>query len=917
MEQFALNDEVAALEAALSRLEGAARLDVLIPLAWQLRERHSERSLKLADEAEALLAGTTIEVVERQRSGARLTLVRGEINWLFTDLETADTLANAAHAAFARLGDPIGTGDAKWLLVSVCNDRGQLQRRDEWLASAIEDYRAGGDPVRIAIGTARSLRYEAFRDVQTCTARLTQLFDPTARHCASVMAWLANVRAILASETGDPGGAIKYFSQSRLSARESGQIRMAITAESNGADCFATLGDLNSALKWNEGSVALARSTGWTCMVGFSLMQAGNVLRLLGHHVEARSALVEALAVMKGMTDSQTYAIALEYLGDLALDVGDPAAALDYFVQAEARSGVFGEPLSLMRCWRRQALALCRLDRARDASAKVAAALAMARQTGDADEQIQVLRVCAELCDRHTLRPPEATTAPSATLHYLNQAMTIAETISGYTPPVELLDEVASAHAALGDFQQAYANGCRAAAERGHGRHREARNRAIAMQVRQETERAHADAQHHRQLAQAEAARAAGFQEARATLETLGLVGREITASLNADAVFATLYRHVTQLLDAAAFDAFLLEPDGRMLRGAFAIEAGQASPPIRVSIDDPASVTARCARERQEIATEIATHSGNPTPVIRSVLLAPLLIGDRLLGVMSIQSRQAHAYGERERSIFRTLCAYGAIALDNAGAYAVAESARQQANQALVALDEARNKLADRAAWLAEEVHRATDEIVQRERETVIRLCKAAEYRDPETGGHILRMAHYSELIARGLGLSVVDQELILRAAPMHDVGKMGITDNILLKPGRLDFEEFEVMKQHALYGYEILKGSSSLVLQAGATIARSHHERFDGTGYPHGLKCQDIPMFGRIVAVADVFDALTSERPYKQAWTLENAAQHIRSHAGSHFDPACVASFFQHWSAVLEICQRFKTDDLALIRS
>lgn len=909
MELFALNDEVAALEAALSRLEGAARLEALIPLAWQLRERHSERALKLADKAQALLAGTNIGVAERQRSGARLRLVRGEINWLFTDLDAAQTQAKAAIATFAQLGDPIGTGDGKWLLVSVCNDRGQWQQRDEWLASAIEDYRAGGDPVRVAMGTLRGLRYEAFRDAQACAACLTQSFDPPAQHGASVLAWLANVRAILASETGDPGTAIRYFSQSRLAALESGQLRMAITAESNAADCFATLGDLNSALQWNEASVALARSTGWTSMVGFSLMQAGNVLRLLDHHVEARSALLEALAVMQGMTQSQTYAIALEYLGDLALDAGDPAAALDYFVQAEARSGVFGEPLSLMRCWRRQALALCRLERPQDASAKVAAALALAQTTGDADEQIQVLRVCAELCQRHALQPAEATTASSAALQYLNQAMMIAETISGYTPPIELFDEVASAHAALGDFQQAYANGCRAAAERGHGRRREARHRAIAMQVRQETARVHADAEQHRQLARTEAARASELQEARATLETLGLIGREITASLNAGAVFATLYRHVNQLLDAGAFAAFLLDPDDRTLRGAFAIEAGQASPLIRVSIDDPASVTARCARERQEIVTEIATASGSAAAPTRSMLLAPLLVGNRLLGVMSIQSLQARAYGERERSIFRTLCAYGAIALDNAGAYAVAESARQQADQALVALDEAKNKL-------AEEVHRATEEVVQRERETVIRLCKAAEYRDPETGGHILRMAHYSELIARGLGLSVAQQELILRAAPMHDVGKMGITDNILLKPGRLDFEEFEVMKQHALYGYEILKGSSSQVLQAGATIARSHHERFDGTGYPHGLKGQDIPIFGRIVAVADVFDALTSERPYKEAWTLENAAQHIRQHAGSHFDPACVASFFQHWSAVLEICQRFKTDDLALIR-
>jgi putative two-component system response regulator len=227
-----------------------------------------------------------------------------------------------------------------------------------------------------------------------------------------------------------------------------------------------------------------------------------------------------------------------------------------------------------------------------------------------------------------------------------------------------------------------------------------------------------------------------------------------------------------------------------------------------------------------------------------------------------------------------------------------------------MLQLGASRKALADRAAWLAEEVRKATFEIVQRERETVIRLSKAAEYRDPETGAHILRMAHYSELIAMGMGLPSEEQELLLEAAPLHDIGKVGIADNILLKPGRLTPEEFEYMKQHAVFGYEILKGSDSRVLQAGAAIALGHHEKFDGSGYPSGLVGEQIPIFSRIVAVADVFDALTSERPYKKAWSLERASEHIRAGAGSHFDPACVAIFFSKWDGVLEIRQRFNDE-------
>lgn len=227
-----------------------------------------------------------------------------------------------------------------------------------------------------------------------------------------------------------------------------------------------------------------------------------------------------------------------------------------------------------------------------------------------------------------------------------------------------------------------------------------------------------------------------------------------------------------------------------------------------------------------------------------------------------------------------------------------------------MLALNDARIKLSDKAEWLAKEVRRATHDIVERERETVIRLSRAAEFRDPETGAHIQRMAHFSQIIARELGLSEADQYLLLEASPMHDIGKVGIADRILLKPDSLDFAEFEIMKNHATIGYELLNGSASRVLQAGAQIALGHHEKFDGSGYPNGLSGQDIPIFCRIVAVADVFDALTSERPYKKAWDLEEAVEFLKAGAGTHFDPACINAFLSAWDDVLAVRERFKED-------
>ncbi len=225
-----------------------------------------------------------------------------------------------------------------------------------------------------------------------------------------------------------------------------------------------------------------------------------------------------------------------------------------------------------------------------------------------------------------------------------------------------------------------------------------------------------------------------------------------------------------------------------------------------------------------------------------------------------------------------------------------------------MLALRRSQKALADRAAWLAEKVAEATGEILEREREMITRLSRAAEFRDPETGAHIQRMSHYSRLIARQLGLPEAEQELILRAAPMHDVGKIAIPDHILLKPGRLDDDELVIMRTHAQMGYEILKGSRAQLLDVAAEIARSHHEKYDGSGYPRGLAGEDIPLHGRIVAVADVFDALTTERPYKRAWPLERALDFLHDGAGTHFDPACVDAFGACLDDVLEVRARYQ---------
>lgn len=254
----------------------------------------------------------------------------------------------------------------------------------------------------------------------------------------------------------------------------------------------------------------------------------------------------------------------------------------------------------------------------------------------------------------------------------------------------------------------------------------------------------------------------------------------------------------------------------------------------------------------------------------IKSIMCVPLMTKEVILGAMYIDSSSiVNAFDESDMELLATIGFQAGIAIQNVS--------------------------------LLEDIEKS-------HYETIFRLVIASEYKDTDTGSHIHRISKYSEAIAKKMGIEKNIIKMICKASPMHDVGKLGIPDAVLLKPCRLDPDERKIIEQHTLIGANILKDPVSEIMKFSHEIALTHHEKWDGTGYPNGLKGEDIPVTGRIVALADVFDALISKRCYKPGFTIEKAVDIIKEERGKHFDPACVDAFFECFDEIIAIYEEFK---------
>ncbi len=676
MELFAHNDEVARLETALALQNGADRITALLTLAWYLRQSDSARSLLLLEELASLLNSAGLSAAERQSLAARERLIQAEIQWLNTDLTAAISLAETALQAFSDLQDQIGCADAGWLLGAIAVDKGDAAHSTHTRKAAAAAARASGDPTRIDMAEAAIACSEGLRNPQQAWQNWGQRFWPEMPGLSpAAEVWVYDFLAITSFMKSDFGAAAAAWMQSFEAALSTGQIRRAVATATNIGEAFNHLNEHHGALDWMQRGLELARQYAWSGSLGICLAQTGETLRRLGRHTAAQELLQEAVLQLGALKASRNYATALVYLGELKLAQGEYSGALQMFQEFQLRAEDLKQTDFQAMAHRGQAQALLHLEQPVAALAAANTALTLAQQHQNSYREIDALIVLAEIHTRYTLPELPDTQAKSVPLHYLLLAQQIANRIAGYLANGDLQDLLANEYARLGQFEAAYQAAMVAKKVRAETQTRETNHRAIALQVQQQTERVRADLAHHRQLAIAEAKRAEVLQQTSNTLACLSAIGQEITSQLDRDVVFQVLNRYVHSLMEVDSFMVYMLDPAGNALSRVFGIEQGKPIPSNTIALSNTSSDAVRCLRERCEVLLDFAPSDETPNLIPGTLntctaLFAPLMIGERGLGVLTAQTLRRFAFGEQERLVFRTLCAYSAIALDNAYAY-------------------------------------------------------------------------------------------------------------------------------------------------------------------------------------------------------------------------------------------------------
>ena len=700
MNLFAPEEEISDLTAHLTSARGLDKFICQLTLAWHLRQRDSRRALSIAIQAMTDLTELDAPETLRRQFHARLCLIRAEIAALFAELKIAETLLAEAVSVFSDLNDGIGLGDA-WLTdAALALELGKVEREAIACANAASCYARTGDSLRLAIAESWAIYELAFYDPSAASVRHAA-FDRQYLHAdqPAVAAHLAAALGVIHGRR-EPARASVYYLQASELARQAGLVRLAIVSAGNSGESMQTVGDLEGAAEVYDWAAARAHETEWPALVGNAMSHFGSLLRQLGQLERSQQTLEEALHGFSRTPGGINKAIVHAELAECLLLQGKTDQALASFSQAislfRAANSMDDLPQTLIRFAR----ALSISGNASAALAAIDEARALIKQHQFTALGVSLNQALADIHARHIITMPAHMRAPNAIIHYLEESLQTGELTEGWQASTELLLALSDAWSDADDASKALHYARQAVIAEQRESKKQAHNRTAMAQVRHETELIRAEAEQHRLIAAAEARRAASLQEAGSTLERLGKIGQQITSNLEPEAVFEAIHFHLKDLLDATTFIIYLLSADGKTLTQAFGIEENLPHPYHEVELTDERASSARCVREKREIKLEL--QPDNDFPVVPdtletlSLLFAPLSIGERILGVMSIQTPREFAYGERECLIFRSLCAYGAIALDNASAYRELRLTQQQLEAASITERQARKKAED-----------------------------------------------------------------------------------------------------------------------------------------------------------------------------------------------------------------------------
>lgn len=734
-----------------------------VRMAWLRRQSDSRAALALVQQAERLLADAPDNAGQRLWR-TRLLLIRGEIDILFSRDAEARALLDQALAGFLADGHDTGAGDVHQALSELHISLGNVDQANADLEAALEAYRRAGDGHRALLAECRlayNHQYQNVGDAQRRWSARMDAVDTDGNPAADAfrLAFLGGVHFQL----GNFPVAIAKLTAGFETAKAIGAHWLATGLANSVGASYANLFDLATAMEWKERSYQIAKPTEWPMAIGSALASMAETTTSLKQYDRARLYFDEALPFVVNLGKRRKHVIIYNAYANLLMEIGSADKALPWFVKAEEIStAIHQKDVNLSSVVGKAAclLKLGQVDAAADAAQR---GVDIAREIQHAYHRIRALQALADV--RRAGNPGN----PAPAIAVLEEAVALGETLDQFTLQPDIYNALSRDYESLGDHQKAlhYERRARDSWQRNFDKQNGARIQA--MQARFDTARAQAEAEHHRKLAEAEAARAAELDRANQTLERLGAIGQEITARLDGESVFTTLSRHLHDLMHASTLFVGLKDEANQIIDVRYRTEDGKRLPPRQVPLASD-NLSARCVRDNEEILVSWGDRA-NPTSVpgtrhMRTVLFRPLALGNRVLGVVSVQSDRPDAYGPRELLIFRTICAYGAIAMANAEAYQQLDRAVGETREALQRLvqQEKMAALGQLVAGVAHEVNTPLGVTLS----AVSQLNDSIRQLHGQVEKGVLTRSVLTEALDNGRELASLAQRNVTRAADM-----------------------------------------------------------------------------------------------------------------------------------------------------